>query len=188
MGKRGLRIYDIANIDDKDISEKMTTAPVSPLGQRFYVPTKYAMAVATPTTLGVDPAALAPERKRRTIRAFALRISLRRRQIRRPRHRWRSELEKQKPGCRHVARWQPVNNFLKRALAFNPEGKLNGARRITIAGVYAYILCDRGLVVVDLDNPLEPKITAEIGERISSKTRAASPYSFAMRLLSMRKA
>ncbi len=55
MGKGGLRIYDIANIDDKDFSERTITAPVSPLGQRFYVPTKYAMAVATPTTFGVDP-------------------------------------------------------------------------------------------------------------------------------------
>ena len=55
MGKGGFRIYDIANIDNKDISERMVTAPVSPLGQRFYLPTKYATAVATPTTLGVDP-------------------------------------------------------------------------------------------------------------------------------------
>ena len=55
MGKGGLRIFDIANIDNKDISERMVTAPVSPLGQRFYLPTKYATAVATPTTLGVDP-------------------------------------------------------------------------------------------------------------------------------------
>ena len=51
----GLRIFDIANLDDKDFSERMTTAPVSPLGQRFYVKTKYAQAVASPTTLGVDP-------------------------------------------------------------------------------------------------------------------------------------
>ena len=33
----------------------MATAPVSPLGQRFFVPTKDAVAVASPTTLGVDP-------------------------------------------------------------------------------------------------------------------------------------
>jgi hypothetical protein len=56
----------------------------------------------------------------------------------------------------------PQNNFLKRALAFNPDGILAGARRITIAGTYAYILCDRGLVVVDLDNPLQPKIAGQI--------------------------
>ncbi len=32
-----------------------------------------------------------------------------------------------------------------------------------MAGTYAYILCDRGLVVVDISNPLAPKITAQIG-------------------------
>ena len=53
--KSGLRIYDIANVDNKGFSERITTAPVSPLGQRFYLPTKNAVAVASPTTLGVDP-------------------------------------------------------------------------------------------------------------------------------------
>ncbi len=57
----------------------------------------------------------------------------------------------------------PANNFLKRAATFNPNGVLNGARRITIAGTYAYILCDRGLVVVNIENPLEPKVESEIG-------------------------
>jgi hypothetical protein len=40
---------------------------------------------------------------------------------------------------------------------------LTGARRITIAGTFAYILTDKALVVVDLDNPLAPKVTATIG-------------------------
>ncbi len=42
MGEGGFRVYDIANIDNKDFSERMITAPVSPLGQKFYVKTKYA--------------------------------------------------------------------------------------------------------------------------------------------------
>src|SRR5208282_4516313 len=54
-GPGGLRAYDIANIDNKDFSERMITAPVSPIGQRFFVPTKNAAAIASPTTLGVDP-------------------------------------------------------------------------------------------------------------------------------------
>src|SRR5438067_13366074 len=56
----------------------------------------------------------------------------------------------------------PANNFLTRAATFNPNGILTGARRITFAGHYAYILTSRGLVVVDVDNPLEPKVTDEI--------------------------
>ena len=73
------------------------------------------------------------------------------------------DLKSKSPGVGTLLDGNPANNFLKRALAFNPDGILNGARRITIAGTYAYILCDRGLVVVDLDNPLQPKVTAEIG-------------------------
>ncbi|MCA1560583.1 MAG: hypothetical protein LC804_10070 [Acidobacteria bacterium] len=39
---------------------------------------------------------------------------------------------------------------------------LTGARRITIAGTYAYILTDKALVVVSLDDPLKPSVTARI--------------------------
>jgi hypothetical protein len=33
IGKGGFRVYDVANIDNKNFSEKMNTAPVSPLGR-----------------------------------------------------------------------------------------------------------------------------------------------------------
>jgi hypothetical protein len=57
----------------------------------------------------------------------------------------------------------PANNFLDRAATFNPGGVLTGARRITIAGTYAYILTDKALVVVSLDDPLRPRVTAQVG-------------------------
>jgi hypothetical protein len=57
----------------------------------------------------------------------------------------------------------PANNFLDRAVTFNPGGALTGARRITIAGTYAYILTSTELVVVSLEDPLAPAITARIG-------------------------
>ncbi|MBI3780016.1 MAG: hypothetical protein HY278_02995, partial [candidate division NC10 bacterium] len=50
-GRGGFRAYDVAQIDQKGFSERIVTAPVSPLGQRLYVKTKYATAVASPTTL-----------------------------------------------------------------------------------------------------------------------------------------
>ena len=53
----------------------------------------------------------------------------------------------------------PTNNFLKRALTYNPDGLLGGARNITIVGTYAYICCDAGIVVISLDNPLKPRVT-----------------------------
>ena len=41
-GEGGLRVFDIAFIDDKGFSERITTAPVSPLGPAVLRPTKYA--------------------------------------------------------------------------------------------------------------------------------------------------
>ena len=38
-----------------------------------------------------------------------------------------------------LADGEPRNNFLKRALTWNPSGVLNGARHITLGGHYAYI-------------------------------------------------
>jgi hypothetical protein len=73
------------------------------------------------------------------------------------------DLKGKSPGVLTLLDGNPKNNFLKRAATFNPGGVLTGARRITIAGHYAYILTNRGLVVVDIENPVAPKITAEIG-------------------------
>jgi hypothetical protein len=163
MGKGGLRVYDIANIDDKDISQRVITAPVSPLGQRFYVPTKYAMAVATPTTLGVDPLRThRSENEEQPIHLIYGFLYVADKLeglvvIGDP------NLKSRSPGVGTLLDGDPSNNFLKRALAFNPNGALNGARRISIVGTYAYILCDAGLAVVNLNNPLKPDLVAQIG-------------------------
>ena len=51
-----MRVYDVASVDNKGFSERYVTAPVSPLGQYTVVPSKFATAVALPTTMPVDPA------------------------------------------------------------------------------------------------------------------------------------
>src|SRR5206468_6183162 len=68
----------------------------------------------------------------------------------------------------------PANNFLERATAFNPDGILNGAVNLTIAGTYAYILADRGLVIVSIDDPLKPKVVATVGAPFVVKPRAVA--------------
>jgi hypothetical protein len=169
LGKGGFRIYDIANIDVKGFSERILTAPVSPLGQKFYVKTKDAVAVATPTTLGVDPLRQQlPENEEQPMIPKMLMYGFL----------YVADAQeglviigdpdlKTKdpagPGVGTLLDGDPTNNFVKRAAAFNPGGILTGARRITFAGTYAYILSDSGLVVVDLKNPLTPKVTAHIG-------------------------
>jgi hypothetical protein len=163
LGAGGFRVFDVANIDNKGFSERMVTAPVSPLGQRLYVKSKYATAVATPTTLAVDPLRTqnpANEEQKIHLMYGFLYVTDKYEGlivVGNP------DLKGKNPGVGTLLDGNPQNNFIGRAATFNPSGILNGARRITIAGTYAYILCDRGLVVVDLDNPLAPSVTAEIG-------------------------
>jgi len=162
-GKGGLRIYDIANVDNKGFSERVTTAPVSRLGQRFFLATKNAVAVGSPTTLGVDPLrARIPENEEQPIHLLYGFLYVADKEegliiVGNP------DLKSKSPGVGTLLDGDPTNNFLKRGLTFNPNGALTGARRVTIAGTFAYVLTERALVVVDLDNPLAPKITATIG-------------------------
>ncbi len=165
-GEGGLRVYDIANVDNKDFSERTTTAPVSPLGQHFYVKTKYAQAVASPSTLAIDPLRThKPENEEQQVHLMYGFLYVADKYeglviIGDP------NLKAKTPGVGTLLDGDPTNNFLKRALAFNPGGVLNGARRIAFAGTNAYVLSDAGLVVVDLDNPLQPKVTAQIGSPV----------------------
>ena len=63
----------------------------------------------------------------------------------------------------------PDNNFLERArladgsFAFNPDGVLGGAINGAIAGRYLYVCAERGVVVVDIDEPLRPRVVALLG-------------------------
>jgi hypothetical protein len=153
-GCDGIRVFDIAFIDNKGFSERMTTAPVSPLGQKFYVKTKYAAAVAAPTTMAPDPTRVQhPENFESPIH---------------PMYGYVYVADKYEGlivvGVATALDGNPVNNFLRREVTFNPDGILNGARGITIAGTYAYVLCNAGLVVVSLEDPRQPCVTAVVGE------------------------
>ena len=160
MGEGGFRVFDVANIDNKDFSERIITAPVSPLGQQFYVKTKYATSVATPTTLGVDPPRTASQENEEqpihliygflyvTDKYEGLVVV--------------GNSDPKNPGVATLLDGEPRNNFIKRAYAFNPDGLLNGARRMAFAGVYGYVIADKGLIVINFDNPLKPDVVATI--------------------------
>lgn len=152
-GSGGLRVFDIAFIDNKAFAERITTAPVSPAGQRFYVPTQYCTAVAAPTTIAPDPTRVVPpENKEQPVHSL---------------YAYLYATDKYEGlilvGAGTLLDGNPLNNFLERALTYNPDGILNGARNITIVGTYAYICADAGLVVVDLADPLKPNVTSVIG-------------------------
>jgi hypothetical protein len=161
-GAGGLKVIDVAFIDDKGFSERIVSTPVSPLGQRFYVKTRYATAVAAPTTIAPDPTrSHQPENREQKVPAFygVLYVT-----------------DKYEGlilvGAATIIDGDPNNNFLKRELTFNPNGLLCGARNITLVGTYAYICCDAGLVVVDLAEPKEPKIKSVLGNDVLKHPRA----------------
>ena len=171
-GEAGLRIFDIAFIDHKGFSQRIVTAPVSPLGQRFFVRTKYATAVAAPTTIAPDPTRThRPENKEQPVHAMYAYVYV---------------TDKYEglilvPGGT-LLDGNPLNNFLGRELTYNPAGILAGSRGITIIGTYAYITCNAGLVVVSLDDPKHPSITAVLGEPFLKRPRAVQGqfrYAFA---------
>lgn len=182
-GKGGLRVYDIAQIDHKGFSERIVTAPVSPLGQKFYVDTKYATAVAAPSTLAVDPARWRTVEKEdgtlvQVPPGEALRLNAEAKKAGKP----APAINEEGPihplyaylfvadkyeglilvNAATLLDGEPRNNFLKRALTFNPNGVLSGANNITMAGNYAYVTTDRALVIVDLSTPLEPRVAVEL--------------------------
>jgi len=147
-GSSGLRIFDVAQIDQKGFSERIVTAPVSPLDQKLYVPSKNAKFVASPTTLGVDPTrSHRPENREQAIHMLYAFLYV-------------ADAEEGliMVSAATLLDGNPRNNRLERALTFNPKGLLDGARFVTVAGRFVYVGADKGLVVIDVDNPTKPKV------------------------------
>ncbi|MDA0809877.1 MAG: hypothetical protein O2983_08980 [Planctomycetota bacterium] len=141
-GEGGFRIFDIAFTDHKGFAERYTTAPVSPLGQKFYVRSKNCTDVASPSTMAPDPTRThQPENFEQAVPMRYAFIYC-------------------TDSCEGLflvlagtlLDGNPNNNFVKKDVVFNPDGILNGARRITVWGKYAWIACDVGMVIVNIED------------------------------------
>ena len=152
-GEDGVRLFDVAFVDDKAFAQRITTAPVSPLGQRFHLPTKNANFVAAPATVAVDPTRTRlPENREGPIHPLFGYVYV-------------ADLVEGLilTGAAPVIDGDPSNNFLKREVTFNPDGALTGARHVVVVGHYAYVCADAGLVVVDIDDPTKPVVRSVTG-------------------------
>jgi len=154
-GAGGMRVYDVASIANKGISQRIITAPFSDRGQRTHIPSKNATCVALPTNQPI-----APERFR------ANEQLMREVNLEQPFHPIYdyAVISDSEEGLILVAvgtlqDGEPRNNFLKRALSFDGGGVLKGARHVMLGGSYAYVSTDKALVIVDLKDPLKPAIT-----------------------------
>ena len=154
-GHDGFRVYDVASIGNKDTSERIISAPDSPFGQNTHVASKNATCVALPTNQPIAPSRNTPAmREMNQEQAFH------------PIYNYALVTDSVEGmilvDVNTLNDREPRNNFLHRAVTWNPNGVLNGARHATLAGHVAYIAADSGLVVVDLDDPLHPKLAAVV--------------------------
>jgi hypothetical protein len=163
-GRGGFRVYDIASIANKGFSERIVSAPVSPLGQDTRVASRNATCMALPTNQPI-----APERNRRMAETMVPglgggEVSLRdanQEQAFHPIYDYAVVTDAEEGlylvNVDTLSDGDPRNNFLRRAVTWNENHVLDGARHVTLAGHYAYIAAQAGLVVVDLDDPLHPR-------------------------------
>ena len=176
-GEDGFEVFDVANIDNKGFSERITSTPVSPFGQRTKIPTKYATSVTLPSTLGIDPLRQHLPKTMKVERQPGEMIEVYTDNEEQPispiyAFVYITDLYEgliiQEVGT--LVDGNPDNNFLDKepTVRFNPNGKLNGARHSYVAGTNLYVVCERGLAVVSIANPLKPAILGELtseGER-----------------------
>ena len=156
-GDDGFRVYDVEAIANKDFSERIVTAPFSPLGHDTHVASKNATCVALPAAAQ----ALNPIRNRSTL----MTVDNQEQPIH-PIYSYAFVTDAEEGliavNIETMADGEPRNNFLDRAMTWNENGVLTGARHITIAGTVFYITTDRGVIVLNMDDPLHPKLMTTI--------------------------
>src|SRR6185295_13553003 len=153
-GKAGVAVYDVANVDNKDFSERIVSAPVSPLGQRIRVATKDAAAIALPATMPMAPGRRPdPANREQPIH---------------PIYRYAFVADRIEGlvafDTTVLTDGDPENNFLSRAWAFDGGGRLAGAEGLAVAGDFVYLVGRFGLAVVDCGDPQAPRLLAHLPE------------------------
>ncbi len=154
-GRGGFRVYDVASIGNKGFSEPIITGPFSQLGHDTQVVSKNATCMALATNQPINP-----------LRNTAEMRAMNEEQAFHPIYNYAVVTDAEEGlilvDVTTMADGEFRNNFLKRTLTWNPDGVLNGARHITLAGHIAYVTTARGLAVIDLDDPRRPRLVAEV--------------------------
>jgi hypothetical protein len=175
-GRGGFRVYDVASIANKGVSDPILSSPVSPLGQNTRVASRNATCMALPTNQPIDPI------RNRAMRANPA-LMVNEEQALHPIYSYAAITDALEGlilvNVETFADGEPRNNFIKRAVTFNPGGVLTGARHITLAGPVAYIATSDHLAVVDLEDPLKPVLRANLMLKGARATAVQFRYLFA---------
>jgi len=155
-GDQGMRVYDVASINNKGFSEKLITAPFSPLGQDTHIASKNATCVVLATTQPVAPARSRSE----------LMQGANQEQPMHPIYDYAFITDAEEgliaTNLDTLVDGEPRNNFLERQLTWNENGVLKGARHLAIGGTWFYVVADAGIVVLDMSDPLKPRHAATL--------------------------
>ena len=155
-GAKGMRVYDVASVANKGFSEKLVTAPFSSLGQDTHIASKNATCVVLATTQPVAPNRNTGELMRKDNEEQPMA----------PIYKYAFITDAVEgliaTDIETLADGEPRNNFLKRQLTWNENGVLDGARHLAIAGDTFYVSTDKGVVVLDMTDPLKPNYLATI--------------------------
>lgn len=153
-GKKGVQVYDVAGIANKGISQRIITAPFSPLGHDAHIASSDATCLALPTTQPIHP----PRNEGELMRVDN------QEQPFHPLYNYMFVVDAQEGlivvDINTFADGEPRNNFIKRALTWNPSDVLKGAKHITVGGHYLYVAAEQGVVIIDIDQPLKPEVAA----------------------------
>jgi hypothetical protein len=155
-GRKGMRAYDVASIANKGFSQRIITSPASPLGRDTHIPSRDATCLLLPTTQPIAPAQNQGELMRND-------------KMEQPFHPLFNYafISDAVEGLilvdvNTLVDGEPSNNFFERALTWNPDNILAGAKHVSISGHYLYIAVEKGVVVVDIDDPLNPQVVTTI--------------------------
>jgi hypothetical protein len=167
-GDKGMRVYDVASVANKGFSERIITAPFSPLGQDTHIASTNATCVVLPTNQPINPPRNAGYNE-------ALNFSenygpvmrgANEEQVMHPIYNYAFVTDSVEGlivvNVNTLQDQEPRNNFFSRALTWNDNGILNGARNIAIAGTRFYVMADAGIVELDMNDPLHPRLVAVI--------------------------
>src|SRR3954468_3217045 len=172
-GADGFEVFDVANIDQKGFSERIVSSPVSPLGQRTYIRTKYATSVTLPSTLGIDPLrSRRPENEEQPISLI---------------YAWVFVTDAEEGlvmiPVGTLVDGDPNNNFLDPSSVkrFNPDNKLAGAMHSFMAGTNLFVVGKNGLFGIALRNDaLEaPTLVGELTAGLKNPRAIAIQFRYA---------
>ena len=149
-GKKGVQIYDVASIANKGFSQRIITAPVSPLGHDAHIKSENATCIVLPTNQPIHP----DRNKGKLMR------EVNQEQPFHPIYNYALVTDAQEGlilfDINTFSDADPLNNNIERAVTWNPNGVLNGARYMVLGGYYAYVVTEKALVVLNLNQPLSP--------------------------------